>query len=87
MTMRGGKREGSGRPRGATNRLSKVAVERAMATGEENAVGPYAEVHARRPWRGRQASVDRAATQDCRSLRPLSASPVVGDRKPPVQAV
>jgi hypothetical protein len=34
MTTRGGKRDGSGRPRGATNKLSKAAVARAIASGE-----------------------------------------------------
>jgi hypothetical protein len=35
MTTRGGKRDGSGRPQGATNKLSRAAIQRAMARGEE----------------------------------------------------
>jgi hypothetical protein len=35
MTTRGGKRDGSGRPQGAINKLSRAAIRRAMARGEE----------------------------------------------------
>jgi hypothetical protein len=35
MTERGGRREGAGRPKGATNRLSKASIEQAIASGGE----------------------------------------------------
>jgi hypothetical protein len=35
MTKRGGKRDKAGRPKGASNKLSRVAVGRALASGED----------------------------------------------------
>jgi hypothetical protein len=32
--MRGGRREGAGRPKGARNRVSRVAVQHALASGD-----------------------------------------------------